>query len=422
MFFIVTLYLMKFSTDVLLISPVVMGLIFGLSRIWDACTDPVAGYFSDRTQTRWGRRRPWILCSIPFVCTTFYMVWSPPESLSGSLLIIWMTVGILGFYTAMTAFTVPHASLGAELSLNYHERSKIFGLRHMIWNLGSILALAAMYQLIVGANPRFDAWWISMVAGVAVTVLIIWMFFAITERPEFQGRGEEKALIAIGDVLKNRHAVILLIVYFIENLGSAAIGILTPYIAEYIVGRPDKTVIYILLYLIPSVFSVPLWVPLSRKIGKKYMWMISMLITAFGFGGMWFLEHGSDTLLSVLAFVAGLGTGSGAVVAPSIQSDIIDYDEYKTGKRKEGTYFAAWNFVYKSAVGITLMLTGFTLSATGFVPNAEQTELVKTGLLTLYALFPLVCYIIGATIFSQFSFNETEYKEVREALDARGVD
>lgn len=417
MFFMVSLYLMKFSTDVLLISPAAMGLIFGLSRIWDAMTDPLAGYLSDRTTLKSGRRRPWILFSIPFISITFYMMWSPSTELSSTGLVIWMAVAVIGFYTSMTAFSVPHASLGAELSTNYHERTRIFGYRHMIWNTGSLLALVAMHQLIVGSDPRFDAFVISLMAAAVVTILIVWMFVKIKERPEFQGRGESNPFIAFGDVIKNKYASLLLIVFFIENLGSAAIGILTPYIAEYIIGKPEKTVIYILLYLIPSVLSVPLWVPLSRRIGKKAMWIFSMLLTAFGFGGMFFLTEGSDTLISIMAFVAGLGAGSGAVVAPSIQSDIIDYDEYKSGKRKEGTYFAAWNFVYKSAAGITLMLTGIVLSMSGFIPNGEQSETTKLALLILYAIFPLVCYIIGALIFSQFRLNEAEYQKIRDSLD-----
>ncbi|MBT3898551.1 MAG: hypothetical protein HOF32_07695, partial [Gammaproteobacteria bacterium] len=100
-------------------------------------------------------------------------------------------------------------------------------------------------------------------------------------------------------------------------------------------------------------------------------------------------------------------------------SDIIDYDEVQTGKRKEGTYFAAWNLVFKSATGFTLMLTGFVLSASGFEPNVAQTETAKTALLTLYAIFPLVCYSIGALIFSRFSLNEAEYEKIREELDSR---
>jgi|TARA_B110000091_G_C13647078_1_gene403742 Na+/melibiose symporter-like transporter len=149
------------------------------------------------------------------------------------------------------------------------------------------------------------------------------------------------------------------------------------------------------------------------------MWIFSMLVTGFGFGGMFFLEPGSDILISVLAVICGLGAGSGAVVAPSIQSDVIDYDEYKSGKRKEGTYFATWNFVFKSATGITLMLTGFVLSSSGFVPNQEQTEVTKLALLVLYAIFPLVCYLIGALIFTRFNLNEAEYKKIRDILDRR---
>ena len=144
-----------------------------------------------------------------------------------------------------------------------------------------------------------------------------------------------------------------------------------------------------------------------------------MFVTAFGFGGMFFLTEGSAVLITVLAVICGLGAGSGAVVAPSIQSDIIDYDEVQSGKRKEGIYFAAWNLVYKSATGITLMLTGFVLSASGFEPNVEQTEEAKTALLALYALFPLVCYTIGAIIFSRFSLNEKEYVKIRVELDSR---
>jgi GPH family glycoside/pentoside/hexuronide:cation symporter len=417
MFFLVSLYLMKFSTDVLLIPPAAMGLIFGISRIWDAFTDPVAGYLSDRTNTRVGRRRPWMLAAIPFICGTFYMMWNPSESLSDTGNIIWMAIAVVLFYTAMTAFSVPHTSLGAELSTNYHERTRIFGLRHMIWNSGSLLALIAMHQLIVGGDVRHTAYLISIIAGVVTAILIAWMFFSIRERPEFQGRGESNVFVAFTDVLKNKYALLLLVVFFIENLGGATIGILTPYIAEYVVGRPEKTVIYILLYLIPSVFSVPLWIPLSRRIGKKAMWIFSMLVTGFGFGGMFFLEEGSDTLISVLAVICGLGAGSGAVVAPSIQSDVIDYDEYKSGKRKEGTYFATWNFIFKSATGITLMLTGVVLSLSGFVPNVEQTDTAKLALLTLYAIFPLVCYITGALIFTRFKMDEAVYQKIRDALD-----
>ena len=137
MFFLVSLYLMKFATDILLISPVMMGFIFGLSRIWDAITDPLAGYLSDRTNFSMGRRRPWMIVSAPFICFSFLMIWYQPVELSVEFASLWIAVAVLLFYSSMTAFNVPHRSLGAELSPNYHERTKVFGVRHVVWNCGS---------------------------------------------------------------------------------------------------------------------------------------------------------------------------------------------------------------------------------------------------------------------------------------------
>ncbi len=417
MFFLLTLYLLKFSTDVLLMSPAAMGLIYGISRIWDAITDPLVGYLSDRTLLKSGRRRPWILLSVPFIGGAFYMIWNPSPELSATSLIVWMSIAVLLFYTAMTAFVVPHTSLGAELTTFYHERTRIFGVRHITWNIGSLLALVAMHQLIVGDQPRQIAFYVTLIAILVMTTLVFWMITRIRERPEYQGRGEVNIYRAFTDVLKNKYAVILLGVFLIESMGIATIGILTPYVAEYIVGTPELTVLYIAAYLVPSICSVPLWVRLSKRVGKKNMWLFSMLVTAFGFGGMYFLEEGSVVLITLLAVICGLGAGSGAVVAPSIQTDVIDYDEYCSGKRKEGVYFATWNFVYKSATGTTLALTGIVLSLSGFVPNQEQTEEVKSALLFLYAIFPLVCYVIGALIFTQFKFDESLYRKIRAALD-----
>ena len=141
MFLLVNMYLMKFATDELLIAPSTMGLLFGLSRIWDAVTDPLAGYFSDRTNTRLGRRRPWILVSIVPIGLAFAMVWSPPLGLTAGSMVLWVGAGIFLFYSAMTIFVVPHTSLGAELSLDHHERTRIFGFRHVTWTLGSFAAV-----------------------------------------------------------------------------------------------------------------------------------------------------------------------------------------------------------------------------------------------------------------------------------------
>ena len=156
MFCLVSLYLMKFATDVLLIAPAVMGFIFGVSRFWDAVSDPLVGYLSDKTQTRLGRRRPWIFASIIPVGLSFWMLSAPPE-VCDNLLVTWMAVAVIGFYSAQTMFVVPHMSLGAELTDDYHERNKIFGARHAGWIAGYISALVTMYWLILAESESSEA-------------------------------------------------------------------------------------------------------------------------------------------------------------------------------------------------------------------------------------------------------------------------
>jgi GPH family glycoside/pentoside/hexuronide:cation symporter len=127
------------------------------------------------------------------------------------------------------------------------------------------------------------------------------------------------------------------------------------------------------------------------------------------------------TLIIVMATFAGLAAGCGGTIGPSVQGDVIDYDEYKTGERKEGSYFAVWNFTYKSALGVMLLLTGFVLEASGFVPNQPQTMTVQIAMVSLYGALPLLCYAIGVVLFSRFKLTEQEYSVIRAELDRRAA-
>ncbi|MDG2060906.1 MAG: MFS transporter [SAR86 cluster bacterium] len=429
MYLLLSLYVMKFSTDVLLIAPAIMGLIFSISRIWDAISDPLVGYLSDRTKNKFGRRRSWILASCIPISIGFYAVFSPPENFQGQYLIFWMALSILTFYSAMTLFFVPHMALGAELSNDYHERSKLFGIRHICYTIGSSISLGTIYLLIneelsLNGDVRQLAKDQAIFAVLIMTILISLSVFKLREKTEFQGRVKANPLKAFRDVWLNPHAKLLIIVTFIENIGSAAIATLTLYISQYVVGAPAWAPIIILAYMIPSILSVPLWLPLSTYFGKIKVWVSSMMLTAASFGGMFFLPFISSmeerlTLIIILAFFAGLASGCGGTIGPSVQGDVIDYDEYTTYERKEGTYFAAWNFIFKSAYGVMLLMTGFVLQIAGFIPNQDQTMEVKISMVSLYGLLPLICYTIGAILFSRFKLDEKAYSVIRKDLDMR---
>jgi GPH family glycoside/pentoside/hexuronide:cation symporter len=349
------------------------------------------------------------------------MVWSPPQTLTGNALVVWMAVGVVGFYTAMTIFGVPHASLGAELSMSYDDRNRVFGWRHICFMSGAFVAIGGMRLLIASDTPRATANSLALVASLVTVGMMLFCVARVRERPEHMGRGADNPFRAFRDVLKNPHARRLLIVALIEHLGSANITILTPYAAHYIIGTPHLTSVFVLCYMVAAVSTALFWVRLAKRYDKKQLWMFSMMLTGVSFGGMFFCGEGDWLPVSLLATLGGVGGGCGGIIAPSIQSDIIDYDEYMTGQRKEGAYFAAFSFAFKGSAGLTLMFTGLVLQLSGFEPNVEQTETAKLAIKSLFALFPLVSLWCGALLLSRFALNREEHAELRAAIDARRV-
>jgi GPH family glycoside/pentoside/hexuronide:cation symporter len=319
----------------------------------------------------------------------------------------------------MTIFSVPHASLGAELSKSYDDRNRVFGWRHVCFQSGAFLAVGGMGLLIASEAPRATAHQLALVVCLATVALMIFCVVRARERLEYQGRGGGRPFAAFGDVVKNRHARLLLSVSLIEHLGSANMAILTPYASEYIIGTPHLTMMYVACYMVASFATVFIWVRLASRFNKKRLWIFSMMLTGLAFGGMFLGEEGDWLLITVLATLGGVGGGCGPVIAPSIQSDIIDYDEWKTGQRKEGAYFAAFSFVFKGSAGLTLMLTGFVLQFSGFEPNVEQTGSAKLAIRSLFSLFPLVSMLCGALLLSRFALNRSEHARIRADLDAR---
>ena len=424
MFCLVTLYTLKYATDVLLIAPALMGAIYGLSRVWDAISDPLVGYLSDKTKSRWGRRRPWLFGAILPTALCFWMLSAPPGSLSSGGLAIWMGVAIIGFFSAQTMFIVPHMSLGAELTDDYHERTKIFAARHAGWIAGYISALGTMYFLILAEQESREAVLAlsaqqSLYAGLFAAFCLMACVFGLRERPEFMDKAPEKPWEAAKDIWKNSHARLLLIVIFIENLGGATVTIMTLYVAQYVMNAAHLAPVFILSYMVFSFALTPLWMPLAKRIGKKRLWLSSMIVTAFAFGGMIFLQPGMEIQLIALAGLAGAAGSCGGTINPSIKSDIIDVDEHQTGERKEGAYFSAWYFVSKSAYGVMLTVTGFALSIAGFVPNEAQTAAVIWTFKGLYAGMPFVAYLIGAALFTRFQFDENEHRKIIAELEAQ---
>jgi len=412
-------YFMKYATDVLLIAPAAIGVIMAAARIWDGVSDPLVGYLSDRTRSPFGRRRVWMYAAALPLGLSIVMLWSPPETLSGVALIVWMSLAILAYETATTAYYIPHGAIGVELTPNHHERTRLFGYAHLIGALGMLLGLAALHFMDVAEDKRSYAEGLSLFAGLFCAVVIIVSTRMLPERADYQGRGGEKILSSLLDVLKNPHARLLLVVYAIESFGSASVMMLAPYILDYVwIGMAGKLVLVMVAFTVPLYAFTPVWMWLARHFEKKHLWLSSLCLSAVSFLGFWFVT-GNGPMVWIILVCIGISGSCGAVVEPSIKADVIDYDEYRTGQRKEGTYYAIWNLVRKGAGSFTALATGLVLQLTGFEPNVEQNESAQTGLRTLVSLLPAACYVVGAVLFTRFTLLEAEHKRIREALESR---
>jgi GPH family glycoside/pentoside/hexuronide:cation symporter len=416
--FFVQFFFLKYATDVLLIAPATIGVLFALGRAWDAFSDPIVGAWSDRTRTRLGRRRPWMLAALPALAITFGMIWMPPGQLHGAALVAWSALALFGFYTAFTAYIIPHSSLGAELSQDHHDRSRIFGVRHAAFLAGMMLAFAYMQVVRNAEDQRLGAAEVSVLVIISMLALLIPPLL-VRERAEYQGRGSERPFRALGDVLRNPHGRIFLAVHTIEMTGAAVLGILSPYMIEYVLKRPDLIGPLPAVYVVCSAVTIPIWVRLSRRFGKRNVWMFAMVVTGFAFGGTFLIGENDIAAMVVLLVFAGAASGCGGTVGPSILADVIDYDEYMSGERKEGVYSAAWGFTLKASHALVILLVGVVLEVSGFRPNADQTASADFALRSLYAFMPLTAFLIGALLFSRFRLDQAEHARIRAELERR---
>lgn len=416
---LVLIMYLKFAVDDLGASPAVVGTIFLFAKLWDAVSDPMIGNLSDRTTHSSGRRRPWLLASAPLLAVFSVMAWAPPASLSGGALTAWIAVAVFGFYTAFTVFEVPHMSLGAEISLDTHQRNRIFGVRQIMRVLGMLTAgTLGTYWVGQGVGPAA-----AMAYGLAVlTVVLIASGVSLLppERAEFRGRAAKNPFLAVRDVFRNRHARLLLFVIFIDAIGTGGIGVLIPFVIEYVVGMKDLVPQLLGLNMVATLIGIPLWIRLARRFEKRHLLQASMIGSGIGYGSVLMTGEGDWHVIAISSVIAGACSSCANTLGYTLKSEIIDYDEHETGDRKEGAYFSGWSFMSKLASGIMVGVVGYALSASEFIPNEpNQTDTVKNTMVLLMGGFPLACYFIGALAFSRFSLTEKDHVRIRAALDER---
>jgi GPH family glycoside/pentoside/hexuronide:cation symporter len=401
--FFVQFYFLKFATDVLLMAPALVSVLFGLAKLWDGVSGPLIGSWSDRTRSRYGRRRPFLVAALPLLAFGFVMLWWVPASLTGGALVGWIALALFVFFGAFDLYTLPHMALGAELSSDSHERTRLFAVRQASFTVGLLLAFVGIQFAMNAAHPRSAAAWIALPTALLAAGLLLVTPLGLRE-PDGEGRqGGRGFWSAFRDVLATSAARRLLAVQFIEAVGVGAVGTMAPYIAEYLLRQPEVVGLLPAAYVISGIAAIPVWVRISKTYGKRETWIAAMWLAAASFAGIWTVGAGDLAKLLGLLVVAGAAMGCGGVLGNAVLADVIDVDERRTGERKEGVYSAAMLLALKVGTALALAASGPIMTATGFVPNVEQTESSLLGLRILFAGLPCAGFAIGAWLFRGFS-------------------
>ncbi|MGH0030520.1 MAG: MFS transporter [Myxococcota bacterium] len=436
-FMLMGLYFVKFGVDVLRLEPAVIGGLMLVSRLWDAFSDPIAGYLSDRTRTRFGRRRPWIAgAALPFGISVV-MLWSPPASLSETALTAWIGIGLIVLYTAYTGLMVPYGALGAELSQDYHDRTRLFAYRQGVGAAGLILGAVAFYLMLEAEDPATAPWGLesrALGSAIAVVSLVLVCGFALVlvlrlrERPDYQDRGPMRVFGAFADVWRNPHARPLLAIQGLHFFSMIVLTMTAGFMFDHVMDETSANVFVLVFCYVAGTFcTIPLWVRFSERYGKNRVWSVSLLAIGFVYLLMFAgLRDGLPTglfplIVSGLAagFLGGAGSGN-FVLSHSMQADVIDYDEHTTGERKEGAYLATWSFVEKCAGALAAGVIGLALQWVGYERGAEeQSATTRLTILALMSLLPAACHFAGALLLRGFALNQTEHARIRTELDAR---
>jgi GPH family glycoside/pentoside/hexuronide:cation symporter len=433
-------FLLFFYTNVIMLSPSLAGLALALGRVWDGINDPLVGYLSDNTTSRFGRRRPYLFASVIPFGVTFYLLWSPPNALGVWGNFIYLAAAYMVMDACFTFYSTPYLALGAELSRDYHERTQVVTTRAIVHSLGALFALIC-FSRVVGVSPSAVqegagaitstyapallregfAWMGMLLAGVMVVSGLV--AFSGSRELSTQNGGQRVSFSAFfrtfAATLRNRPFRIKLLSFSFLVLGWALHQPLTLYVYRDWLTMGEHIPTIMTLFFLSTMFSLGLWSRLAGRVGKNrafqlcLTWSIAILL-------LFPLMRADMPRQWFYAFIIFIGLGAGGYALPaSIVADIIDYDELQTGQRREGAFFGFWTLVMKIMAALAVAFVGFGLDVIGYQANQHQTEATLQGLKILYGPVPAFFLFCSLLIFRRFPLTRENHAVIQQQLQAR---
>ncbi len=413
----ISVYLPQFYAEQMGLGLAAVGTVFMIARLWDVITDPMMGVISDKFPSRWGRRRHWIVGSVPIVLVSGVMLYMPNAPSSSLYLFGWMFILYIGYTMAQ----LNHLAWGAELHEDYDQRSRIMGFLQgaAIFGVPVVLLIPVLIEQFGTDDVAADR--VAAMGWFLIVLLPITVAAGVWKVPEIKALSVKQELPlrdAIRPLLTNRPLQRVIASDFLSGFSGAALGSMFLFQVTYVL-QIDAPSILLLIYFFAGLGFVPVVVKLSYRLGKHQALIAAALFNALMVPALFLIPPGNFYVAAAIFTFLGVNVGSVTILYRSILADVADIDELETGHRRTGLFYALMTLTSKTGGAIAVGVVFWTLSLIGFVPGEENTEAAILGLSIVFVATPMICNFGVAAIMWGFPLNKDMQEDVRRQLAER---
>jgi GPH family glycoside/pentoside/hexuronide:cation symporter len=414
-------WLLFFYTDVYKITAAAAGTIMAIARFWDMGIDPIIGIISDRTQTRWGKFRPYILFgAVPYAILAILTFTTPTLGEMGRIIYAGATYVLL--MTAYAAVNLPYSSLAAVMTSDTYERAGVNQYRFICAFAGQLVVtgLALTLAKFFGGGDKAMGFQHTLVLFGALSVVFFFITFATSkERVQPSTALPSSLKEDLKNLFKNRPWIILACVGIVSFVMFAMQNAAIAFYFKYYIGKEDNVQLFNVIGTIALIVALPLSKPLAKAFGNRNVFIASSLVSGLFFIALYLPGEKNIVTIYALNILAKMAYAPAVPLLWTMIADSADYSEWKSGRRATGLYFSAATFAQKAGWGIGAAIAGWILTVYNYVPNAAQTETSIHGIKLLVSVIPGVLYMSCAVFMFFYTIDVKMTDLMKRDLDTR---
>ena len=415
------IYLTFYYTDIFGISPAAVGTMLLVTRIWDTFNDPLMGIIADRTRTKWGKFRPYLIWMvIPFAVIGVFTFTTPDISYNGKIIYAYITYTLM--MMAYTAINIPYSALMGVISPNSLVRTSLSSYRFVLAMVGTFIVQGATLPMVkfFGQGDQQKGFQMAMVVY-AIAAIILFVITFATTKERVQPPKEQKSNLKedLKDLLANKPWLILFVIgiFTLSNISIRSASIV--YYFKYYVGNEDLSSLFMVLGTAGVIVGVMLTEPLSKRFGKRNLYMFLMGLTAILTAAFYLVPKEQIVAVFALHIIISTVMGPTAPLIWAMYADTADYSEWKSGRRATGLVFSAATFAQKFGWTIGGAIGGWLLAYYGFKANVEQTVETQNGIRLMISIIPAIGALLSTLTVRFYKLDDQLMKTIEIELKER---